>query len=146
MCTLKVSATKCATGSIIVVHHASLPMRQMVLCTLLFRKHHRVANVRTRLGPFVMTGYRMVAGVMWAPHPLTQSPWTSFSKMGQSDNHYFCTTDKARMPVRYMEHKDGQLKQWDFQMTTFVPYPSFSKDTFSPPADCDQKCDASFCV
>ena len=33
---------------------------------------------------------------------------------GASDNHYWATADAAQSPVRFMEHKNNKLKQWDF--------------------------------
>ena len=68
-----------------------------------------------------------------------------FLKQGASDNHYYCSTDAAQKPVRYLEHKNGKLKQWDFDLATYqVGDPG--ADKFAPPADCTTRCHASLCL
>ena len=60
-------------------------------------------------------------------------------KQGASDNHYYATTNAAQLPVRYMEHKNGKLKQWDFDMASYnATKPSVS--LFTPPAGCSATC------
>ena len=56
---------------------------------------------------------------------------------GASDNHYYASADDAREPIRYMEHKNGKLKQWDFLAWEGRPSP---KETFDPPPHCDASC------
>ena len=68
-----------------------------------------------------------------------------FVKQGASDNHYYATRDAAQQPVRYMEHKNGKLKQWDFHLDTYkVGDPG--QGHFAPPAGCNKRCLASFCL
>ena len=63
-------------------------------------------------------------------------------KQGASDNHYYATTDATQAPVRYMEHKNGKLKQWDFK--TYSPKAP-AASLFDTPADCTDKCKSSVC-
>ena len=65
-------------------------------------------------------------------------------KKGASDNHYYATPDVQQAPVRYMEHKNGLLKQWDFKMDTFVNE-SVARSIFSPPENCQRRCIAAIC-
>lgn len=68
-------------------------------------------------------------------------------KMGASDNHYYATVDEQQRPVRYMEHKNSKLKQWDFVLDTFscqnwtVPPAAL----FAPPANCERRCWSAMC-
>eukprot|EP00947_MAST-08B_sp_MAST-8B-sp1_P002075 g2075.t1 len=72
-------------------------------------------------------------------------------KMGASDNHYYCTPDAAQRPVRYMEHKNGKLKQWDFLGSTFNDTSSaWAKSgppaaLFAPPPSCEKRCVSFAC-
>lgn len=43
---------------------------------------------------------------------------THWTKMGHSLNHYYSTVDK-QLPIRYNELKNGQLKQWDFDLKSY---------------------------
>ena len=65
-----------------------------------------------------------------------------FVKQGASDNHYYATRDAAQKPVRYMEHKNGKLKQWDFSDWQPVAPP---RSVFVPPPGCDTLCSAAIC-
>lgn len=67
-------------------------------------------------------------------------------KWGASDNHFYCTTQqpKASRPVRYMEHKHGVLKQWDFDLDSFQPGAP-DQHIFAPPKDCDAVCEDPKC-
>eukprot|EP01064_Diplonema_japonicum_P012761 TRINITY_DN2012_c1_g1_i2.p1 TRINITY_DN2012_c1_g1~~TRINITY_DN2012_c1_g1_i2.p1 ORF type:complete len:387 (+),score=112.28 TRINITY_DN2012_c1_g1_i2:65-1162(+) len=60
-------------------------------------------------------------------------------KQGASDNHYYAMANDFRTPVRYMEHKNGKLKQWDFNVPTWKPGPQASS-LFTPPENCDKSC------
>lgn len=64
---------------------------------------------------------------------------------GASDNHYYATADATQRPVRYMEHKNGKLKEWDF--LTWSPNP-IEAGTFDAPASCAdmKKCGTFFCA
>ena len=65
-------------------------------------------------------------------------------KYGASDNYYFATTDSTREPVRYMEHKNGHLKQWDF--VTWKPTHSDDLTSMlSPPKNCTEPCETEVC-
>ena len=61
---------------------------------------------------------------------------------GASDNHYYATTDPSRMPIRFMEHKNGKLKEWDISGWTPGAPPT---DKFSTPPNCNTLCPASIC-
>ena len=68
-------------------------------------------------------------------------------KQGASDNHYYCTSDAAQKPVRYMEHKNNMLKQWDFDLSTYIAGPIPEADSFfSPPASCTSRCRVAMCL
>jgi len=58
-------------------------------------------------------------------------------KQGASDNHYYSLADGR--PVRYMEHKNGKLKQWDFLLDTYKPG-AVDPAVFSPPSSCKRSC------
>lgn len=60
-------------------------------------------------------------------------------KQGASDNHYYATADAKQLPVRYMEHKNGKLKQWDFDLTTYTAT-SQPKTLFVKPDGCTTRC------
>ena len=61
---------------------------------------------------------------------------------GASDNHYFASTDTSSAPIRYMEHKNGLLKQWDFtQWEPQTPPPA----KFDAPPKCDTQCASASC-
>eukprot|EP01065_Artemidia_motanka_P026075 TRINITY_DN3099_c0_g1_i5.p1 TRINITY_DN3099_c0_g1~~TRINITY_DN3099_c0_g1_i5.p1 ORF type:complete len:486 (+),score=171.41 TRINITY_DN3099_c0_g1_i5:62-1519(+) len=60
-------------------------------------------------------------------------------KYGASDNHYYATADDRRLPVRYMEHKNGKLKQWDFDLSTYKAEPQ-PASLFAQPDGCTRKC------
>ena len=64
-------------------------------------------------------------------------------KQGASDNHYYATTDGEQRPVRYMEHKNGKLKQWDFDSWSAGTAGGASLD---PPAGCDSPCLSMICL
>jgi hypothetical protein len=61
-------------------------------------------------------------------------------KYGASDNHYYATTDQVQKPIRYMEHKNGKLKQWDFE--TYSPEAQ-NRSLFAPP--CTNRCTSLKC-
>ena len=61
---------------------------------------------------------------------------------GASDNHYYASVDSSRKPFRYMEHKNGKLKQWDFSDWQPVAPP---RSVFEPPPGCDAICSAALC-
>ena len=61
---------------------------------------------------------------------------------GASDNHYYASVDSSRKPFRYMEHKNGKLKQWDFSDWQPVAPP---RSVFVPPPGCDALCSAALC-
>eukprot|EP01061_Rhynchopus_euleeides_P045883 TRINITY_DN846_c0_g1_i11.p2 TRINITY_DN846_c0_g1~~TRINITY_DN846_c0_g1_i11.p2 ORF type:complete len:397 (+),score=156.38 TRINITY_DN846_c0_g1_i11:54-1193(+) len=60
-------------------------------------------------------------------------------KQGASDNHYYATANAAQLPVRYMEHKNGKLKQWDFDLSTYKTE-TLASDFFDVPSDCWMPC------
>jgi len=60
-------------------------------------------------------------------------------KQGASDNHYYATADAKQLPVRYMEHKNGKLKQWDFDLATYTAGAQ-QTSLFSKPAGCTARC------
>ena len=62
---------------------------------------------------------RKVKGVRLSVGKLSGVEVDEWLKQGASDNHYYATTDATQAPVRYMEHKNGKLKQWDFK--TYSP-------------------------
>lgn len=62
-------------------------------------------------------------------------------KWGAFDNHYYATADATQAPVRFKEHKHGQLKQWDFEDWA----PVASADLFEPPSGCTTICAATLC-
>ena len=68
-------------------------------------------------------------------------------KFGASDNHFYCSlateTEKAR-PVRYMEHKHGVLKQWDFDLSGFQSGAP-KQEIFDPPQGCNTICENPRC-
>ena len=68
-----------------------------------------------------------------------------FLKQGASDNHFYVERDADQRPVRYMEHKNGMLKQWDFDLASFEPGPS-PPGTFDPPKECQNRCLAAICL
>jgi len=69
----------------------------------------------------------------------TVDEWLSY---GASDNHYYASTDPLQAPIRFMEHKNGKLKQWDFsQWNPAAP----ASSTFSPPAGCGNICPSTAC-
>ena len=63
-------------------------------------------------------------------------------KQGSSDNHYYVTPDQYQRPVRYMEHKNNILKQWDFNLETYKTENLVDASFFDPPtgAGCDTLC------
>ena len=61
---------------------------------------------------------------------------------GASDNHYYASVDSSRRPLRYMEHKNGKRKQWDFSEWQPVAPP---RSVFEPPPGCDALCSAALC-
>jgi len=67
-------------------------------------------------------------------------------KQGASDNHYYAVSGAApNRPVRFMEHKDGLLKQWDFDTENWNPAPQ-PQSLFVPPTPClSHPCVADFC-
>ncbi len=81
-------------------------------------------------------GTETVGGVE-ADHWLLEANYTS------SDNHYYCTRDDAARPVRFMEHEDGRLKMWEFNLDAYVPGDGFSPELLAPPAagTCDEACE-----
>jgi len=68
-------------------------------------------------------------------------------KMGASDNHYYATADEQERPVRYMEHKNGKLKQWDFVLDTFScqNWTTPPAALFAPPSNCERRCVSAMC-
>ena len=64
-------------------------------------------------------------------------------KQGASDNHYYQQNGSA-MPVRYMEHKNGLIKQWDFNTTTYKK--GAEMEVFAPPPSCQNRCLAAICL
>eukprot|EP01062_Namystynia_karyoxenos_P038519 TRINITY_DN27950_c0_g2_i7.p3 TRINITY_DN27950_c0_g2~~TRINITY_DN27950_c0_g2_i7.p3 ORF type:complete len:180 (+),score=71.71 TRINITY_DN27950_c0_g2_i7:807-1346(+) len=65
-------------------------------------------------------------------------PVTEWLKYGASDNHYYSTKGQS-LPVRYMEHKNSKLKQWDFDLATYKAGPQ-PASLFEPPAGCTSTC------
>mmetsp|Transcript_1462 Transcript_1462/g.3968 ORF Transcript_1462/g.3968 Transcript_1462/m.3968 type:complete len:237 (-) Transcript_1462:58-768(-) len=69
-------------------------------------------------------------------------------KYGASDNYYYATPDAAQQPVRYMEHKNGVLKEWTFFLDTWVEQPSWLEDVpdlLAPPPNCQTRCVSDVC-
>ena len=72
-------------------------------------------------------------------------------KYGASDNHYYVdAANDMQRPVRYMEHKNDALKQWDFILATYESrenewFSGAPPDLFAPPADCDSNCRSTMC-
>ena len=64
-------------------------------------------------------------------------------KQGASDNHYYATADSKMAPVRFMEHKNGMLKQWDFDTAEWAPGPQ-NVSIFTPPSSCP-RCRSGMC-
>lgn len=68
-------------------------------------------------------------------------------KYGASDNHYYSTVDKDQLPIRYMEHKNEKLKQWDFDLFTYQRHPEWKSDNipayFNIPTGCITPCGKS---
>jgi hypothetical protein len=59
---------------------------------------------------------------------------------GASDNHYYTTTDSEQKMLKFSEHKNGKLKQWDvFHHSQETPPAS----KFSPPPNCNTRCPKS---
>ena len=56
---------------------------------------------------------RVAVDAYKADFPPGVSEADGWLKYGASDNHFYCTTDGTQRPIRYMEHKNGKLKQWD---------------------------------
>ena len=69
-------------------------------------------------------------------------PADEWLKQGASDNHYYATRNAAQAPIRYMEHKHGMLKQWDF-----IEYDASPPDPASleAPAGCEAACESKLC-
>eukprot|EP00755_Sulcionema_specki_P013390 Sspe_Gene.53855::Locus_29744_Transcript_1_1_Confidence_1.000_Length_2085::g.53855::m.53855 len=65
-------------------------------------------------------------------------------KQGASDNHYYFTQPHD-LPVRYMEHKNGKLKQWDFDLTTYSTAP-LPDTLFQQPSGCTARCTDAACL
>ena len=63
-------------------------------------------------------------------------------KQGASDNHYY-STPALSTPVRYMEHKNGKRKSWDFQ--TYLNK-TVDGGVFEPPPNCQNRCLAALCL
>ena len=68
-----------------------------------------------------------------------------FLKSGASDNHYY-STPSSDLPVRYMEHKNGMIKQWDFDMSSYKKETSIDMDLFAPPKNCEKRCFVPICL
>ena len=66
-------------------------------------------------------------------------------KQGAFDNHYYTLPNAAQTPVRFMEHKNGILKQWDFLVDTYAPGPQPSL-LFQKPENCDSMCRNPYCM
>lgn len=62
---------------------------------------------------------------------------------GASDNHYYATVNDAQEPVRFMEHKNGKLKQWDF-ISYLAEQPP--QTLFKTPNNCQNKCQSKVCL
>ena len=66
-------------------------------------------------------------------------------KQGASDNHYYSSLGASEQPVRYMEHKNGKLKQWDFQEWTKKQPGGAWTSIFDPPNGCSSVCESTVC-
>eukprot|EP01065_Artemidia_motanka_P026076 TRINITY_DN3099_c0_g1_i6.p2 TRINITY_DN3099_c0_g1~~TRINITY_DN3099_c0_g1_i6.p2 ORF type:complete len:392 (+),score=147.75 TRINITY_DN3099_c0_g1_i6:78-1178(+) len=60
-------------------------------------------------------------------------------KYGHADNHYYATADDRHLPVRFMEHWNGNLKQWDFDLSTYKAEPQ-NASLFAQPDGCTRHC------
>jgi len=56
---------------------------------------------------------------------------------GKSDNHYYTTADAAQKMLKFSEHKNGELKQWDILEYSGDTPPA---DKFKPPSNCGTLC------
>jgi hypothetical protein len=56
---------------------------------------------------------------------------------GASDNHYYTTIDSEQKMLKFSEHKNGQLKQWDILQYSGERPPA---DKFAAPPDCSARC------
>jgi hypothetical protein len=69
-----------------------------------------------------------------------------YLKYGASDNHYYSLAGGTN-PVRFMEHKNGMLKQWDFDLPSFRAGPiAGAKELFSAPNNCGNTCHSIMCL
>ena len=66
----------------------------------------------------------------------------SWLKYGASDNHYYSARDSTQRMVRYMEHKNGKLKQWDI-ISFSAQRPASA--LFYPPQGCTKQCPSKVC-
>ena len=84
------------------------------------------------------------------PFPTGVDEADTWFEQGMSDNHYYVTTDKAQTPVRYLEHKNDKLKQWDFIAETYNIRDDWTASDelpsiFALPDNCSDRCKAWFC-
>lgn len=70
--------------------------------------------------------------------------WT---KWGQYLNHYYCTNDDKRMPIRFNELWGPQhiLKQWDFLVESYKVGEFDYKKLLGPPENCENLCMSDVC-